>query len=262
MNIWDSVHRGLEKASQEAARISKAQKLRSQIDALSRQLNTQNNTLLSRTIELFNNNQLTQSQLLPLCQELVNIQQQLELAQNELKLLQSQGVPPAAQTPPAGDTTGTYQLTSPYAAGEAAPTLYAPPPPGAEYQTQTTQVPPPPPGSGPQTVSAMETLLMGAAATPPPPPALPGSIRCIGCQGEIANGLSYCPNCGRPVQESSIAHLPTMRGGTLEPFYPPGQETLRSQTNSEQRAPLADQETVRGEAPPFENQPKKKDGGL
>ena len=275
MNIWDSVHRGLEKASHEAARIAKAQKLRSQIDGLSRQLHTQETTLLTRTMELFAANQLTQSQLLPLCHEITSLQQQLEQAQNEIKLLQSQGPQQPAQIPPSQpNSTGTYQLTSPYSVGELPPTLYAPPPPSADYPPAiepTTPMPPPPPGSEALTISEIETRLMGVTPTPPPPPAIPISIRCVGCQSEITSGLAYCPNCGRPTQESTIAHLPTMRGGALEPFYPAGQETVRGEAVTDsntgqdrggmQAEHIADQETRRSEFPPDARQPNIQDGG-
>src|SRR5579859_852606 len=128
MNIWDSVHRGLEKASHEAGRIARAQKLRSQIDGLSRQLNTQQNVLINRTMELYTSNQLSQSQLLPICNELASLQQQLEQAQNELKQLHSQGPLQTPQAPtPQMNMTGTYQLTSPYSGSELPPTIPAPP---------------------------------------------------------------------------------------------------------------------------------------
>ncbi len=257
MNIWDSVHRGLEKASHEAARIAKAQKLRTQIDGLSRQFTTQQATLLNRTMELFRANQLTQSQLLPICNELANLQQQLEQAQNELKQLQNQGVPQTSQPPATQvDAMGTYQIGAPYPAGELPPTIYAPPPPGSDYQPQTEKTVPAV-GSNPQTVSAMETLLLGVTPTPPPPPTIPITIHCAGCQGEITSGLAYCPNCGKAVQESTFAHLPTMRGGTLEPFYAVGQETERGTGPGH----IADQQTVRSEPPPAENPAKEQDGG-
>src|SRR5438876_6477165 len=89
MPLWDSVQRSLEKASQEAARIAKTQRLRSIIDGLTRQINTQNNSILNKTLDLFIAGQLTQSELLPLCQELANLQQQLNQAQTELKQLQA-----------------------------------------------------------------------------------------------------------------------------------------------------------------------------
>src|SRR5438270_9496749 len=82
MPLWDSVQRSLEKASQEAARIAKTQRLRSIVDGLTRQISTQNNNLLNKTMDLFNAGQLTQSELLPFCQEITNLQQQLNQAQN------------------------------------------------------------------------------------------------------------------------------------------------------------------------------------
>ncbi|MDQ6662118.1 MAG: hypothetical protein M3Z24_14280, partial [Chloroflexota bacterium] len=81
MPLWDSVHRGLEKASQEASRIARTQRLRSNIDTFARQITTQQSNLLSKTMELFTSGQLTQNELTPLCQELVNLQQQLNQAQ-------------------------------------------------------------------------------------------------------------------------------------------------------------------------------------
>ena len=90
MPLWDSVQRSLEKASQEAARIARTQRLRSIIDGLSRQINTQNNAIVNKAMDLFVSGQLTQSELLPLCQEMMNLHQQLNQAQNELKQLQAQ----------------------------------------------------------------------------------------------------------------------------------------------------------------------------
>ncbi|HEY4384405.1 MAG TPA: hypothetical protein VGN34_08035 [Ktedonobacteraceae bacterium] len=271
MNIWDSVHRGLEKASHEAGRIAKSQKLRSQIDGLARQIGTQQTVLINRAMELYTSNQLTQSQLLPVCNELASLQQQLEQAQNELKQIQSQG-PQPQQTPltplPQTNITGTYQITSLYPGGDLPPTIPAPPPPPdyTNYQEQATPVAPPPPGNNPQTISAMETLFMGTPLTPPPPPSTAETVRCTECQGEIAIGLAYCPNCGRSVEASGLTHLPTVRGGALEPFYPAGQETVRGEaTNSDERVTernpslpnhIADQETIRSEAPPSATQPK------
>jgi hypothetical protein len=262
MNIWDSVHRGLEKASHEAARIAKIQKLRNQIDGLSRQFTTQQTALINRTMELYANNQLIQSQLLPICNEMASLQQQLDQIQNELKLIQSQAAPP--QPPQANTNTGTYPVVPPYPGNDPTQTLYAPPP-TPDYLAypdntlpSTPPPPPPPDAQQPPTVSAMETLMMGTPPlTPPPPPSTPGTIRCAGCQNEVAIGLSFCPNCGKPVRESTVGHLPTMRGGSLEPFYPTGQATAPGEATGQDpvtgspQGRIADQETIRNEPPPL-----------
>src|SRR6266480_6657365 len=110
MPLWDSVQRGLEKASQEAARIARTQRLRSNIDGLSRQMYAQNNAIFNKTMELFVSGQLTQSELLPLCQEMINLQQQLNQAQNELKQLQAQSSQPPGPTsyPSTGEPSTSY----------------------------------------------------------------------------------------------------------------------------------------------------------
>lgn len=219
MNLWDSVHRGLEKASQEAARISKVQRLRSTIDTLSRQIQTQQNMLLNKTMELFANNQLTQAELLILCQNLHILQQQLGQAQQELKLTQSQGpvVPPTQQT-------GAYP-NSP-ANETLAQTIYAPPP-YQPYVEQTTPalVPPPPPGAE-LTISQQHTMLIsdddGQSVT---------ALTCTTCQTEVPPGNAYCHNCGQPVK-ANASYLPTTRSTSLEQPVIEDMRTVRAEESS------------------------------
>src|SRR2546421_708333 len=164
MPLWDSVQRSLEKASHEAARMAKTQRLRSTIDGLTRQISTQSNNLVNKAMDLFSAGQLTQSELLPLCQEITNLQQQLNQAQNELKQIQA--------TLP--QTTGPQTLPGGQAAypstGEGLPpNVYAP----SEYQayldsTQGGTVAPPPPGVESMTVSSPETIQIGGGLPSPP----------------------------------------------------------------------------------------------
>src|ERR1700730_15112742 len=102
MNIWDSVQRGFEKASQEAGRIARVQRLRSTTDSLSRLIVTLNETIVTRTMEVFEAGQLTQEEIIPLCEELKILKQQREQAQNELRLTQAQtpATPPSMQVQP------------------------------------------------------------------------------------------------------------------------------------------------------------------
>ncbi|GHO95533.1 hypothetical protein KSF_055810 [Reticulibacter mediterranei] len=270
-NIWESMQRGLEKASHEAARIGRIQRLRSTVDNLSRQLTTQNNLLVTRTMEVFAAGQLTQSELLPVCQDLAILRQQLDQAQHELKLLLNQG-----SVHPQSSTGQTPTGPNPITGGEIAPTvpiplmpsaLTAPPPPGYSTVENTipAPVPPPPPGVQPPTVSALDTLLLNTN-NPPPPPGVPTTTRCPQCQAELIPGNTYCPNCGSYIESSAVQHLPTVRSG----FYPTGQETTRSESTEAEQPTVytpetppppphvADLETVRGEEP--EGQ-QAKDGG-
>jgi hypothetical protein len=238
MPLWDSVQRGLGKAQQEAARIAKGQKLRSTADGLSRQIYTQNNALMQRTMELFVAGQLTQAELLPLCQELANLQQQLNQVQNELKQLQAAQAPmPQTQAdmpniypsqPPVGTGTGSYPQTGDVNPGGA----YAPPPPpppSSAYQayfdsTDAFVTPPPPPGMGPgsaTTISQMETISMGQ-----------GMQRCLVCHSEIYPNTAFCHVCGSPILPNASPNLPTIRAGTVDSFYAEEQATMRSDAAS------------------------------
>jgi hypothetical protein len=288
MNIWDSVQRGLEKASQEAARIARMQKLRSTVDSLSRQITTQNNTLLNRAMDLYASGQLTQSELIPLCQELTILRQQHEQAYNELKALQHQG--PAAPTMP--PRPGTTPAPSPYStqvpppptaytsSGEVAPTLYAPPPtPPSGFSTVESTMPvpapPPPPGMESPTLSTQETSLMNEGSSIPPPPAIGSTVLCPNCRTELPDRTLYCPRCGNRVQASGADHLPTMRGEMPGPPSPADQETVRAQpalpidqqntiytgNSPSTPVPIDQQATIRGDAPGTPAHPQSKDGG-
>lgn len=220
MPLWDSVQRSLEKASQEAARIAKTQRLRSTIDGLSRQVNTQQTTIFTRTMDLFIAGQLTQSELLPLCQEMVQLQQQLNQAQFELKQLQTsqaQGQPNQyAPTTEAG--SGPAPMPYPPTAEDQLQTGYAPPLP--EYQsyldsTQEAAVPPPPPGFESLTVSAMETVMMTPADASP----AADKQFCLVCHTELPPNIAFCHSCGAPVQNANSSHLPTVRAGNVEGIH-------------------------------------------
>ena len=276
MPLWDSVQRSLEKDSQEAARIARAQRLRSSIDGLSRQINTQNNAIINKAMDLFVSGQLTQSELLLLCQEMMNLHQQLNQAQIELKQLQAQAnqsqssqaspAPLSSQSmpnpnqllPPATTEPGQVPYTTASTESEQN-ALYAPPPP--EYQsymdsTTSNTVPPPPPGIEPLTVSAIETMRINMA----PAPSQTDSRLCTVCRTEIQPNMPFCHNCGSPVQDHDSLHSPTMRAGSLEQFDANGQATQLASASSAYAPPVIqgqinapdlgdNQETVRASTP-------------
>ena len=218
MPLWDSVQRSLEKASLEAARIARTQRLRSTIDGLARQINSQQNNIFNKAMDMFVAGQLTSSELFPLCQEMMNLQQQLNQARNELQQLQAQ----ASQAQP----------TSPQASGpnpQLPPGQSAPAAP-LEYQTyldstSSVTVPPPPPGVESLTVSAMETVRANQGV----PFSAPSANKlCSNCQAELLPDNAFCQNCGAPAQLNDSQHLPTMRGGILEHIYPGEEATMRA----------------------------------
>lgn len=258
MNLWDSVQRGLEKASHEAARIAKTQRLRATIDTLSRQIQAQQGTLIQKTMELFANGQLTQGELLLICQSLATMQQQLAQAQHELKQIPAQGQQAGSPTMQPG-TTGPYPSTASFPGGEnLAPTIYAPLPP--MESTTPIAVPPPPPGVE-ATFSEQRTTLMsddGHLAQE--------KIICTNCHNEVLPGHAYCQNCGSPVKVEA-SYLPTIRGTfNDQPTIEDARTTRTPDTNTQdvatQRATDSEQAyTERNTSPSPQNQPASEDGG-
>ncbi len=208
MNIWDSVQRGLEKATHEAARIAKAQRLRATLEGLSKQIETQQGAIM----ELFRNGQLTQNELLVLCQALQTSQQQFAQAQNELKLIQNQS------------NAGT-QVAQPNAT-----VAYTQPPYQPYDSTLPALVPPPPPGVEVLTVSSLETMRMPSSAIE--------QAHCDTCQALLVSGNAFCHNCGTPVHTDNASYQPTVRSSSNE-----GAEGLGERTTLD----VAEQATIRAE---------------
>lgn len=185
MNIWDSVQRGLEKATLEATRRARTLRLRSTIDNLTQQIHTQEDDLLVKTMEIFSAGQLTQSELLPLCQELLHLQQQLDQAQHELNMVQSQN-----------------QTQFPPTASGMTPTVPAYTTPPSDYQPydQTVPAPPPPPEVSP--LSSFNTVIMNS----------PDAEKqlCTQCHAQLIPDDAYCHNCGTPIGRSEITQQPTL----------------------------------------------------
>jgi uncharacterized Zn finger protein (UPF0148 family) len=246
MNIWDSVHRGLEKASQEAARISKIQKARSQMDRLGRQLATQEQTLLDKAIALFEAGQLQQNELIPFCQEIVSLRQQFAQTQSELQSLQNQiqQQPASSQNNPA--ESGTPMLPPPPQSSSIERTVPAFAPPTNSDSSATSQYYA---QDNPQDLMALPTI-------PPPPPGFyasqptitPASIpskaaigyHCPRCGTTIQTNDQFCPNCGAPLRSDADNAQPTTRAE--EPT------TYEQAQHSQQyihEVSIADQATVR-----------------
>jgi hypothetical protein len=234
MPLWDSVQRSLEKASHEAARIARTQRLRSTIDGLTRQVNTQQNNIVNKAMDMFVAGQLTSSELSPLCQEMINLQQQLNQARNELQQLQAQAsqaqpTPPQAsgphpQLPPGQNPSAPYVPTG----EDISPGVYAPAPP--EYQsyldsTSSVTVPPPPPGVESLMGSMTETVRANQGI---PFSAQPEKKLCSNCQAELLPDNAFCQNCGAPAQLNDSQHSPTIRGSSPEHIYPGEEATMRA----------------------------------
>ncbi|GCE06180.1 zinc ribbon domain-containing protein [Dictyobacter aurantiacus] len=237
MNLWDSVHRSLEKASNSAGRIARIQRTRSQIEILGRQLTAQEQDVLKQVMELYVAGMLTQPELLTPCQNLFNSHQQLSQARAELQLLMSQG--PAVPPQETHETTYTSQSDGSHTAP-----VYA--------DTTVPVIPPPPPGLTPLTIHSQETMIVeevapdtdkvDLAAAPTRlegAPAQAPARQCPGCGTAIQARDLYCPACGRALHPHMEEQLPTARVSPSSSVYP--------ELHADQ---IEDQATVRSEDPP------------
>lgn len=108
MSFLESVQHGLEKASQEAARIAKIQHLHGVANDLAVKMNQESYDIINKVMELFQSGHLTQNELLPLCQQIITYQQQIAEVQAEIQKIQDEAHPQAASSasapvyPPAG----------------------------------------------------------------------------------------------------------------------------------------------------------------
>lgn len=211
MPLWDSVQRSLEKASQEAARIARTQRLRSTIDGLTRQINIQQSNIVNKAMDMFVAGQLSQGELYQLCQEMMNFQQQLNQARTEMQQLQVQAS--QSQTPPPQTSTGPGGSVPEY--------------PSYLDSTSAAPVPPPPPGVAALTVSAMETVEMNQGT---PSSSSSGKQFCSVCQAELFPNHAFCQSCGAPVRinVNDSQYTPTMRVGSVEYNYLADGATMRA----------------------------------
>jgi hypothetical protein len=185
------VQRGLEKATQEATRIAKAQRLRANLDGLTKQIEAQQGAITTKAMELFRNGQLTQSELLVLCQELNNAQQQFMKIQHELKQMQqnqnNSGATTVAYTQP---TFQPYDVSQP------------------------SLIPPPPPGVEPLSGGSNETV-RAEMATPSERSELK---HCTSCLAVLIPGNAFCHNCGTPVRAEG-EYVPTARSSSDDAIH-------------------------------------------
>ncbi|WP_376797044.1 hypothetical protein [Thermogemmatispora sp.] len=91
MSILESIQHGLEKAAQQAARLARIQHLQLILNDLSYKASQEHRTLSDKVMELYFNGQLSQSELLPLCQNLATLEQHIKELQQELDRLHGEG---------------------------------------------------------------------------------------------------------------------------------------------------------------------------
>src|SRR5712692_6062302 len=194
MSILESVQHGLEKVSQEASYLAKIQHIHEVINDLAFRSNMDHQALANKAMELYAAGHLTQNELLPLCQELANFQQQIEQVKAELKQLQEN--PPTSYTHQPGGP-GPLPLAYPVYPG-------APVPPAGYFPYPGTPGAPLPPGYASYAATPGAPVPPGYAAAYPGTPGVPVYAAYPGTPGApVPPPASFIAYAGDPTQDSS-----------------------------------------------------------
>lgn len=91
MSFLESIQHGLEKASQEAARLTKIQHLHNVINDLTFKTSQQGEKLIAQAMEMYHNGHLGQGELVAICQQIATYQQNINEVHEELERLHQSG---------------------------------------------------------------------------------------------------------------------------------------------------------------------------
>src|SRR5579885_2089203 len=136
MSFLESIQHGLEKASQQAARLTKIQHLHNVANDLNFKASQQGQNLVAKAMEMYHNGILAQGELTSICKQIADYQQQLNEVQEELQRLQSDEEEQEIPAPPApAPGYAAYPPTAPgqVYAGTVPPGYPAYPTPPAGY---------------------------------------------------------------------------------------------------------------------------------
>lgn len=100
MSFLESIQHGLEKASQEATRITKIQHLHNVVNDLTFKTSQQGQTLIAQAMDMYHNGRLGQGELVVICQQIATYQQQINEVQEEIQRLQQHENNPDQQAVP------------------------------------------------------------------------------------------------------------------------------------------------------------------
>ncbi len=179
MSFLESIQHGLEKASQEASRITKIQHLHNVVNDLNFKAAQEGQALVAKAMEMYHQGILAQGELTAICQQIATYQQHLNEVHEELQRLQNDApaedaqppLPPspypAAPAPQAG-----YPYPAPPAGYPPYPAAPAPQP-GYPYPTPPAGYPPYPAAPAPAPQAGYPAASYSPSGEPPTRPGAP-----------------------------------------------------------------------------------------
>jgi hypothetical protein len=242
MSFLESIQHGLEKASQQAARITKIQHLHNVAHDLNFKASQQGQNLVAKAMDMYHSGILAQGELTAICKQIADFQQQLHEIQEELQRLQGEGdeqqelpaPPPLAPGYQGYAQAAPAQAYTPgYPAYPAPPAGYPVPPPGypapAGYPPQGDY--PASPGlpaqqsdpAPPVPSSKQPTQPLTLASGPAPAPEEPAAESAPAAHPHKATHHRAAPAAvpASAADQQSAPPPGTYANGTLPPIYSP-----------------------------------------
>lgn len=271
MSFLESIQHGLEKASQQAARITRIQHLHHIATDLDFKASQQGQNLVGKAMEMYHNGILAQGELTAICKQIADYQQQSHEVQEELQRLQSdedgqQEIPappapaPGYQVYPQAAPAQAYPagpVPPGYPAYPTPPAGYPPYPPQASYPAapglpvqQPAYAPPPAstrPPTQPLSLSSETPTAPGAPAQASAPPAHPH---------KAAAHHHAAPAPAAESDQSSAPPPGTYANGALPPIYSPFAQSPATSAPAEPEHPAKAHRSTKKAAPDADTQEK------
>lgn len=159
----------LDKIQDSISSATEQTKLKSQENQLRKERKQKLETLGEQVFNLFNSGQLGHEELVPICQQIAELDGRISALDEQVQAARAQTAPPVAGPPPAGAPAGPPPGAGAPQAGATCPKCGAQVAPGAKFCPSCggemgEQGQPPPGGAAPS-----------AGGAPPPPPPPPGT---------------------------------------------------------------------------------------
>lgn len=230
MSFLESIQHGLEKASQEASRITKIQHFHNVINDLTFKASQQGQTLIAQAMDMYHNGRLGQGELVVICQQIATYEQQINEIQGEIQRLQQheESAPQAPIPPVPSPAYSAYPQEAP-TAPLLQPSDNSEPPTVPAQASQVAQEASPPPAKPKRHAS---THKESSTATPPEAPAstetpatsAPGSY----AQGVLPPVYSPFAAAPAPTTDASSATAPNEENAAATPAKPKAHHTKKA----------------------------------
>jgi hypothetical protein len=251
MSFLESIQHGLEKASQEASRITKIQHLHNVVTDLTFKASQEGQTLIAKAMEMYHQGILAQGELVAICQQIATYQQQLSEVHEELQRLQND----APQEPQIPQPPQPVQAYAPGAVPPGYPPYPAPPAGYPAYPAPQAGYPYPAPPAGYPAYPVAPGYPASPSGEPPTRPGAPAQNAQAEAQPQAAPHKPRQHHAAAPAPEAAPVAATTNGQATAAPAPAPAAGTYANGVLPPIFSPFANKPAA--EPAPAEAEPEK-----